>query len=106
MVDAREVPLARLDDDIDGAAFELRQAQAKAEAVELFPRHAGLEMRLLVADPAVACDEVEAELGDVARLDIAHLARHQVIVEEVHGIYARHWCCCTTSGSARTGRRC
>ena len=106
VVDAREVPLPGLDDDVDGAPLELRQAQAKAEPVELLPRHAGFEVRLLVADPAVPRDELEAELGDVACLDVAHLARHQVVVEELHAIYARPWCCCTTSGSARTGRRC
>jgi hypothetical protein len=33
----------------------------------------------------VARDEVEAELADVPRLDLAHAARHQVVVEEVHG---------------------
>ena len=106
VVDAGEVPLPRLDDDVDCAALELRQTQPKADSVELLPGHPRLEVRLFVADPAVPRDELEAELGDVARLDIPHLAGHQVVVEELHAIYARPWCCCTTSGSARTGRRC
>src|SRR5512132_2858671 len=63
-------------------------------------------MGLLVADPPITRDELEAELGDVARLDVAHLTRHQVVVEELHAAYARPWCCCTTCGSAQTGRRC
>jgi hypothetical protein len=28
---------------------------------------------------------VEAKLADVAGLDLTHLARHEVVVEEVHG---------------------
>ncbi|OLE17905.1 MAG: hypothetical protein AUG88_05450 [Actinobacteria bacterium 13_1_20CM_4_68_12] len=106
VVDAGEVPLPGLDDDVDGAALELREAQPKAEPVELLPWHAGLEMGLLVPDPPITRDELEAELGDVARLDVAHIARHQVVVEELHAVYARPWCCCTTCGSAQTGRRC
>src|SRR6185437_2414862 len=106
VVDAGQIPLPRLDDDVDGSSLELGQPQSKSLPVELLPRHAGLEVRLLVADPAVARDELEAELRGVACLDLAHLARHQVVVEELHGIYARPWCCCTTCGSARTGPRC
>ena len=30
VVDARQVPLPRLDDDVDGAALELREAQLEA----------------------------------------------------------------------------
>src|SRR5919201_865817 len=106
VVDSRHVPLARLDDDVDGTPLELGESQAKAEPVELLPRHARLVVRLLVADPAVARDEAEAELRDVAGFYVPHLARHEVVVEELHGIYARPWCCCTTCGSARTGPRC
>jgi hypothetical protein len=29
-------------------------------------------------------DELEPELADVPGLDLAHLARHEVVVEEVH----------------------
>src|SRR5262249_27259713 len=36
------------------------------------------------ADPAVPCDELEAELAQVARLGLAHLARHEVVVEQAH----------------------
>ena len=38
-----------------------------------------------LADAAVARDEPEAELAEVARLDGADLARDEVVVEEVHG---------------------
>ena len=38
----------------------------------------------VLADAAVPRDEVEAELADVARLDLAHLARDEVVVEELH----------------------
>jgi hypothetical protein len=48
-------------------------------------RHPGLERGQILADPPVARHEVEAELADVARLDLAHAARHKVVVEEVHG---------------------
>ena len=85
MVDPRQLPLARLDDDVDRAALELRQPQLEAELVELLPRDARLERLVVLADPAVPRDEVEAELADVARLDLAHLARHEVVVEELHG---------------------
>ena len=34
----------------------------------------------------VAGDQVEAELAEVARLDVAQLARDEVVVEEVHAL--------------------
>jgi hypothetical protein len=40
-------------------------------------------VHLILADPPVARDEPEAELGQVARLDLAHVAGHQVVVEKV-----------------------
>ena len=43
-----------------------------------------LERGRVFLDPAVPGDQVEAELADVARLDLAHLARHQVVMEELH----------------------
>src|SRR4051794_475536 len=67
VVDARQVPLARLHHDVDGAAFELGQAQLEAGAVELVPRDPGLVARVLLADAAVARDELEAELREVTR---------------------------------------
>ena len=85
MVDARELPLAGLDDDVDRAALELREAQLEAHPVELLPGDSGLEGLIVVADPAVARDELERELADVARLDLAHPARDEVVVEELHG---------------------
>jgi hypothetical protein len=84
VVDARHLPLARLHDDVDGAALQLRQAQLEAGTIELVPRAARLERGPLLADPPVARDELEPELGDVARLDLPHHARDEVVVEEVH----------------------
>src|SRR2546423_356325 len=43
VVDAGEIPLARLDDDVDGAALELRQTELEADPVELVPAVTGLE---------------------------------------------------------------
>ena len=85
VVDARQLPLAGLDDDVDGAALELGEPQLEAHLVELLPRDPGLERLVVLADPAVARDERERELADVARLDLAHAARDQVVVEELHG---------------------
>ena len=45
---------------------------------------AGLVTAVIVADAAVPCDQLEAELSEVTGLDLAHLARHEVIVEELH----------------------
>ena len=84
VVDARDPPVTRLHDDVDRAALELRQPELEAVVVELLPRHARLDRHVLVADPAVAGDEVEAELAEIARLDLAQLAGHEVVVEEVH----------------------
>jgi cytochrome c oxidase assembly factor CtaG len=42
---------------------------------------------VLVPDAAVARDELERELAEVASLDLAHPARHEVVVEELHGPY-------------------
>src|ERR1051325_8734899 len=89
VVDARQGPLARLDDDVDRPELELRQAQLEAELWELRPGDARLVGREVLSDPAVAGDEVEAELADVARLDLPHPARDEVIVEEVHRRDAR-----------------
>src|SRR5438874_7006980 len=84
VVDARHAPVTRLHDHVHCAALELREAELEAVAVELLPRDAGLEGDMVVADPPVARDEVETELADVACLDCAQLARHEVVVEEVH----------------------
>ena len=56
----------------------------EALLLELVPRDPGLEVNLVLADPPVARDQLEAELAEVARLDLPHVARHQVVVEEVH----------------------
>jgi len=84
VIDARQLPLTRLDDDVDCAALELRQPELEPYAIQVLPAVACLEGGHLLADPAVSRDQVEAELADVARLDLSHLARHQVIVEELH----------------------
>ena len=84
MVDARDPPVAGLDDDVDGAALDLRQPQLEPEPVELLPRRPRLERAVLLADAAVPRDQLEAEPADVARLDVAELARHEVVVEDVH----------------------
>ena len=84
MVDARNPPVTRLHDDVDRAALELRQAQLEALAVELLPRGPRLDRDVVLPDPPVARDEIESELAHVARLDVPELARHQVVVEEVH----------------------
>ena len=85
VVDARELPLAGLDDDVDGAALELGEPQLEAHPVELGPRHAGLEGDGVLADPPVPLDQVEAELRDVARLDVADPAGDEVVVEQSQG---------------------
>src|SRR5215211_1540574 len=75
VVDARQVPLARLDDDVDGAALELGQPQLEADPVQLVPRNARLVARVLFADAPVARHELEAELRQIARLNFADAAR-------------------------------
>jgi hypothetical protein len=84
VVDSRERPLAGLHDDVHGAALELRQPVPEPRALEVLPGDPGLEVHLVLADPAVARDQAEAELREVPRLHLAHVARHQVVVEEVH----------------------
>ena len=84
VVDARRRPLARLDDDVHRALLELGEPELEADRVELAPGDPGLVRGQLLADAAVACDEVERELADVARLDLADAARDEVIVEELH----------------------
>jgi hypothetical protein len=81
---ARNLPLAGLDDDVDGALLQLREPVLEADAVELLPRDARLVAAVLVFDAPVARDEAEPELGQVPGLDLAHPARHEVVVEEVH----------------------
>ena len=84
VVDARVLPVARLEDDVDGAAGELDEPQAEAHRVELLPRRARLEPLGGLALPAVPAEEAEAELAEVTGLEEPHLARHEVVVEELH----------------------
>ena len=85
VVDARDVPVARLEDDVDGAPPELHEPQAKAHLVESLPGRPGLEPLRALALPAVAADQLEAELAEIAPLEEPHLARHEVVVEQLHG---------------------
>src|SRR5207245_9616477 len=62
VVDARQLPLPRLDDHVDGAALQLGQAQLEAQLVQILPPVSRLERGDVLADPAVASNEVEAEL--------------------------------------------
>ena len=75
VVDPRDPPVAGLHDDVHRAALELREAKLEPVAVELLPGDARLDRDVVVADPAVAGDELEAEPADVAGLDVAELAR-------------------------------
>ena len=84
MIDARQLPLAGLHDDVHAAALELREAQLEPDPVELLPGGSGLERGQVVRDPPVARDQFEAELAEVASLDLPHLARDEVVVEQVH----------------------
>src|SRR5439155_17380082 len=84
MVYPGQLPLTRLDDDVHGAAFELRQPELEAHAVQVLPAVARLERGHLLADAAVTSDEIEAELAEVTGLDLPHLARDQVVVEQLH----------------------
>ena len=86
VVDPGHLPVPRLDDDVDRAALELGEPKPEADPVELLPRRPRLVRRGLLAEAAVTGDEREAELGEIALLDLPHLARDQVVVEEVHGL--------------------
>ena len=61
-------------DHVHGAALQLREPQLETVAVELLPRGTRLDRDVVVADPSVTGDQVEAELADVASLDVAQLA--------------------------------
>jgi hypothetical protein len=74
----------RLHHDVHGAFLELGEAELEAHRVELVPGDSGFVRGELLADAAVARDEVERELADVARFDLADPARDEVIVEKLH----------------------
>ena len=59
--------------------------------VELLPRHPGLERLVLLADAAVARDEAERELAEVARLHLPDPRGDEVVVEELHGGRSLVW---------------
>src|SRR5205085_5675347 len=84
MVDARDPPVAGLHDDVHRAALELRQPQLEPVLLETLPGDSRLDGNVIVPDAAVARDQTEAELADVACLDLTELRRHEVVVEEVH----------------------
>src|SRR6266511_652958 len=85
MVDAGYVPVPRLDDDVDGSAPQLDEAQAKAHRVEVLPGGARLEPLRALPAPPVTPDELESELPQVAPLEEPDLARHEVVVKQLHG---------------------
>ena len=66
----------------------------------------GFRLRLSELERGAVNVVVQPGQWELPRLDIPHLARHQVVVEEVHRIYASQSCCCSTSGSGRTALRC
>ena len=68
----------------------------------------GLERRRVLADPSVPGDEPETELAEVPRLDLAHAARHEVVVEDDHRrammplLEWRRWTSCSIGRSGRS----
>src|SRR4051794_39795505 len=84
MVDARHIPVARLEHHVDGPAAELDEAEAEAHLVELLPGGSRLEPMRALAAPAVPADQLEAELAEVAGLEEPDFARHEVVVEQLH----------------------
>ena len=84
MVDPRQRPLARLDDDVDRAALELGEPEPEALCSSSSHETPASNEHLVLADPPVARDQLEAELAEVARLDLADVARHEVVVEQLH----------------------
>ena len=84
VVDARHVPVTGLEDDVHGPASDLDEPQAEADLVEVLPGRSGLEPVRALASPAVAADELEAELAEIPGLEEPDLARHEVVVEQMH----------------------
>src|SRR6266567_6082494 len=84
VIESGQLPLPGLDDHVHGAPLQFRQPQLEAGAIELIPAVSGLEGSRLVLDPTVPGDQAEAELAEIARLDLPYLARHQVVMEELH----------------------
>ena len=84
VVDSREVPLAGLYDHVHRTALDLGKAELEADRVQLLPRDTRLVAAVLLLDAAVARNELEAEFREVPGLDLAHFARDEVIVEELH----------------------
>src|SRR5215207_763357 len=84
MVDARQVPLAGLHDDVDCAPLQLGQPELEAHPIELLPRHPRLEGLVFLADAAVPRDEVERQLAEVPLLDLPDARGDEVVVKELH----------------------
>ena len=105
MVDPRPLPVARLDNDVDGSLGELDEAKPEPLLLELLPRDAGLEPERSLAHPAVTADQLEAEPADVPRLHEPHLARDEVVVEELHrpGTVSPLWAWRTRPGCGESG---
>ena len=71
-------------DDVDGAPLELGQTKLEAEPIELLPRDAWFEARVLLADPPVPGDQLETELREIPGFDLADAIRDKVIMKESH----------------------
>jgi len=84
MVDTRNAPVARLHDHVHGTMLELGEPQLEAVTVEHLPGRSRLGRDVLVSDPAVPGDQIEAQLAQVASFEVAELGGDQVVMEDVH----------------------
>ena len=83
VVDARRWPLTRLDDDVH-RPFSSSVSRSLNPSRRARARRPGLVGGELLPDAAVARNQVECELADVPRFDLADAAGDEVIVEELH----------------------
>ena len=86
VVNARDVPVPGLEHDVDRPPRDLDKPEPEAHAIELLPGGSRLEPVRALAPPAVAPDEREPELAQIARFEEPHLARHEVVVEQMHAL--------------------
>ena len=82
VVDARGVPVARLEHDVDSPRATSTSRSRKPISSSL-PGRARFEPVRAFTAPAVAADEREAELAEIPRLEEPDLARHEVVVEQM-----------------------
>src|SRR5262249_36909798 len=74
------------EEEVHRSSFQLGQTQLEPAALERVPGDPRLDRDVLVVDAAVARDQVEAQLPDVASLDVDDLGGDQVVVEEAHRV--------------------